>query len=181
MGRHVVAQEIKTLAEKVVYENRFVQVYDNEVEFPSGANGTYFRTRWKAPHGVAVIPVQDGSVLLLENFRYAELSFSVEIPQGFGTYGSSPAEDAIRELKEEMGFVPLHMEPLMETGRDFVTHVYVAEIKSGDAPSWAHAEDTESIRRYHTIRVDDINPRSLASLGVFDPLSLAALLALRAV
>ena len=48
---------IKTLRARCVYENDYVRVHDDEVEFPSGRRGTYYYQRWKSPHGVAVLPV----------------------------------------------------------------------------------------------------------------------------
>ena len=169
---------IKTIKERVVFLNRFVTVYDNDVAFPDGSTGTYFRTRWNAPHGVAIVPVCDDKVILLENYRYAELGWSVEIPQGFGTQGSTPRDDALRELREETGFEATEIEPLLSIGRDYVTYAFIARIPDV-LPSRDRLEHSESVRRYLTIAIDEIAPDRLAAVGVHDAMTLACLLALR--
>lgn len=169
---------IKTLQARVVFQNRFVTVYDNDVQFPDGSAGTYFRTRWNAPHGVAIVPVCDEKVILLENYRYAELGWSVEIPQGFGTKGSKPRDDALRELREETGFEATAIEPLLTVGHDYVTHAFIATIPDVE-PSRKQLEHSESVRRYLSIAIDEIAPTRLAALGVHDAMTLACLLALR--
>lgn len=169
--------EIKTTKENVVYENLFVKAYDNDVVFPSGVAGRYFRTRWTAPYGVVVIPVIDGKVVLLEHYRYAELSFSIEAPQGFGNDGSTPMLDAERELFEETGLRATSMTHLFSSGKDFENHVFSAVIAQGSTPHAVNAEDTESIRGFHTMDLTEISPRAISERGIFDPLTIAGVLA----
>ena len=147
--------EIKTLEEIVVYENRFVTVFDNRVRFPTGVEGKYFRTRWKAPHGVAVLPVIEERVLLVRGFRYSEQSMSVEVPQGFGEAGSSPLEDACRELWEETGLREQKIDYCGFVGSDFKTHVYVAELESNKRSSVKNVEETEAISGHVLMSFED--------------------------
>lgn len=173
------SQEIRTVAERVVYSNRFVEVFDNDVLFPSGVSGRYFRTRWKAPYGVAVVPVRNGKVVLVEQYRYAELSTSIEVPQGFGEPGSTPLEDAARELWEETGLKAKSIKHLLTLGRDFENHVFLAEIDGDTAPVVDNAEGTESISRYHEIDLATVTPQTMAAMGIFDALTVSALLSAR--
>ena len=53
--------------------------------------------------GVAVVPVRDGSLLLLENYRHPVSQRVWELPRGFIDGGEDPAEAAVRELAEESG------------------------------------------------------------------------------
>lgn len=170
---------IKTLEERLVYENAYVRVYDDAVEFPSGARGTYYRSRWTAPHGVAIVPVLGERVLLLRNFRYSERSWSVEVPQGFGAAGASPAEDAARELQEETGLVARRLTPLLSIGKDFVTHVFAAEIDPDARPHVAGAEASESIGEFLYVEQSQIGLAEIARLEVFDAVTIGALLAYR--
>ena len=170
---------IRTLEERLIYENGWVRVYDDAVQFPDGSTGAYYYSRWKAPHGVAVVPVLGDRVLLLRNYRYGEKAWSTEIPQGFGVEGATPEADARRELLEETGLEALSLTPLMTLGVSYATHVFVAEIDPAATPHQGGAEHSESIADFVFIRAVDISPSALAALGVFESGTLAALLAYR--
>jgi 8-oxo-dGTP pyrophosphatase MutT (NUDIX family) len=169
--------EIKTLRHHSVYENAFVQVFDNEVQFPSGKYGTYFRYRWKSPHGVAIMPIIGSEAILIEKYRYSELSFSTEIPQGFGNEGNTPEDDALRELFEETGFKAQSLERLMVIGADFKTYVFTANIPNGQTPSSENAELSESIHSFKRVCLLNLDPVKLNELGIIDAVTIAALLA----
>jgi ADP-ribose pyrophosphatase len=47
--------------------------------------------------------VLDGQVCLLKIFRHALRQFVLELPRGFGVDGQTDEQNAIRELKEEIG------------------------------------------------------------------------------
>ncbi|WP_150127384.1 NUDIX hydrolase [Agrobacterium sp. RAC06] len=173
--------EIETLKQIVVYENEFVTVFDDVVKFPSGKNGTYFRYRWKAPHGVAIVPIHGCDVILIQNYRYAEKSLSIEVPQGFGCFGRTPQEDASRELFEETGLTAQKFEQLLVLGADFKTFVFVAEIDDLAQVSNQNAEVSESISSYRRIPIEKISHLDFGAAGIFDPVTIAALLALRSI
>src|ERR1700761_6491024 len=116
---------IRTARARLVYENDYVRGHDDEVEFPGGRYGTYYYQRWKAPHGIAVVPVAGNRVLLVNNYRYADHCYSLEIPQGFGSAGETPLDSARRELTEETGLITGSFRFLFHTGHDYRTHVFV--------------------------------------------------------
>jgi len=167
---------IKTLKTVKVYENDFITVYDNQVLFPSGIVGTYIRTRWKAPHGVAVLPVIDNKALLIETYRYAELSVSLEVPQGFGTDGSTPKEDAEREILEEIGASNLELLPMGHTGKDFKTHLFWTTLNKNFNASFDSAEATESISGIRLFSKETLREKSFSDLNIFDPVTQICLL-----
>jgi len=168
---------IVTVEEHLVYENAWVSVYDDAVRFPGGSSGTYYYSRWKAPYGVAIVPVLGERVLLLRNYRYSEKAWSIEIPQGFGSENSTPEEDAARELLEETGLTATSLTPLMRLGVTYATHVFIARIDPSASPNPSGAEATESIDDFLYMQTRDISPDALAAIGVFDGGSVAALLA----
>jgi len=55
--------------------------------------------------GVCILPVLDGQVGLLRNYRHAVAEILWEAPGGFIDLGEDPSEAAARELAEEAGFV----------------------------------------------------------------------------
>lgn len=172
-------KKITTVRNNLVYENKFVSVFDDDVQFPSGHEGTYFRYRWKAPYGVAIVPVIGQNILLVKNYRYAELALSVEVPQGFGTYGKSPKEDAQRELTEETGLLSTSIDKIFITGSDFKTYVFLAKIAQDQTPNINNVETTESINGFLYLNISDINATTLEDFGIFDPITICSLLSVK--
>ena len=52
---------------------------------------------------VAVLPVLDGRLVLIRRFRHGTRSWLLEAPRGIVEAPATPADDARRELKEEIG------------------------------------------------------------------------------
>lgn len=93
------------LSREIRYENPWIRVVHHEVLNPRRRPGIYgvveFRNR-----AVGVIPVdQDGCTWLVGQYRFPLGRYSWEIPEGGAPDGSSPAESALRELREETGLV----------------------------------------------------------------------------
>lgn len=86
------------------YENKFIEVYHDDVTQPNGEPGYYgvvhFRNR---AIGIVALDELD-RVLLVGQFRYPLDAYSWEIVEGGGPMNEDPLEAARRELKEETGF-----------------------------------------------------------------------------
>ncbi|MFC7403791.1 NUDIX domain-containing protein [Georgenia alba] len=94
----------QTGASRVVYENPWLTVREDEVIRPDGSPGRYGVVRLNNP-AVFVVPVTDaGEVLLIRQHRYPIGRESLEVPAG-GTDGEEPIVAARRELVEETGHV----------------------------------------------------------------------------
>ena len=98
----------------IVYEDQYIVVLRDAVRFPDGHLDTYIRIlpRDERPSGVAVLAMLDGRIVLLRHFRHATRAWHLEILRGFGSPGSSPEEDARREIAEEIGASPGEMTAL---------------------------------------------------------------------
>ncbi len=97
--------EIEITAQKLVFENRYISVYNDEVLFPRGNGGTYLRVCSPCSRSVAVLPVKDdGSFVLIRNFRHGMRGWGLEVPKGGVEDGESVLASAARELMEETGF-----------------------------------------------------------------------------
>jgi 8-oxo-dGTP pyrophosphatase MutT (NUDIX family) len=94
----------KTLSSKVVYDNPWIHVREDQIINPAGGNGIYGVVSFKNI-AIGIVPVDDeGYTYLVGQFRYALDEYSWEIPEGGGPKGIDILESAKRELKEETGF-----------------------------------------------------------------------------
>jgi len=100
---------IRKLTEQVVFSNRFFTIYNDIVAFPDGKEGTWVRiVEPNTGPGVAILPVCNGQVGLVQNYRYAISSYQWEIPRGRGI-DSNPEVTAKNELYEELGAEPAEL------------------------------------------------------------------------
>lgn len=98
----------------MVYANRFITLYDDDVRFADGSAGTYGRlvSSGGLP-GVAVLPLAAGAAGLVRVYRYPPAAWEWGIPRG-NAHGTDPALTASEELLEELGARP---DTLTELGR----------------------------------------------------------------
>ncbi len=92
----------RTHDSKVVYENSWIRVREDDVDRPDGTRGVYGVVEIRNP-AVFVVPVtDDDEVVMVELFRYTTGASSLEVPAG-GSDGEDPLAAARRELREETG------------------------------------------------------------------------------
>jgi 8-oxo-dGTP pyrophosphatase MutT (NUDIX family) len=94
-----------TLSRRLVYENPWIRVREDQVLRPDGQPGIYGVVEFKN-RAVGVLPVDDdGHVWLVGQYRYPLNLYSWEIPEGGSPESESPEETARRELQEETGLM----------------------------------------------------------------------------
>jgi 8-oxo-dGTP pyrophosphatase MutT (NUDIX family) len=110
---------IERLQSVLKYANRYVEVFDDKVRFPNGAEGTYIRIKHPDVRGQAVVilPIRDGEVALVKTFRYPIGEWQWGLPRGFG-HGQDPLKTADNELREELGVVAQGWKKLGEVTPD---------------------------------------------------------------
>ncbi len=100
---------IKKLSTKIVYENKWMKVKEDEVEFSNGHKGIYGVV--DKSDFVLIIPFDGKSFHLVEQFRYPVKQNSIEFPQG--KHEDDPNKDPLKlakaELSEETGLVAKDM------------------------------------------------------------------------
>ena len=87
---------------RVVYDNPWIRVREDEVVRPDGLPGIYGVVHFKNV-AVGVLAVEDGMLYLVGQYRYPLERYSWEIPEGGCPEGCDPLEAARRELAEETG------------------------------------------------------------------------------
>ncbi len=101
MADHVITTE----SSRTVYSNKWLTLREDKIRRPSGQQGLY--TVVEKPDFAVIIPVEDGMVTMVEQFRYPIGERQLEFPQGAWEAhpNALPEELAAGELKEETGLV----------------------------------------------------------------------------
>lgn len=122
----------RTRASRIVYENPWISVREDQVVRPDGAPGIYGVVSTRTATGiVALTPARE--VYLVGQWRYPLERYSWEIVEGGADEGEDPADAARRELREEAGLVAKHWARLgpdlhlSNCYTDEVARLYVAE------------------------------------------------------
>lgn len=100
----------------IMYEDGYIYLLRDAVQWGNGSYGTYIRVVHKNQHGgTAVLPVTDeGKIILTRHFRHSTRKFYYEIPRGFLEKGLTKEENARKELKEEINATEAQMHYLGE-------------------------------------------------------------------
>lgn len=95
----------------IVYKGKFLEFHRDTVVLPNGHTAS--REYLHHPGAIAAVPVlDDGTVVLVRQFRYPTGQALLEIPAGKLESGEEPEECVRRELREEIGYEPDTIIPL---------------------------------------------------------------------
>jgi 8-oxo-dGTP pyrophosphatase MutT (NUDIX family) len=142
----------KTLSSRLVYDNPWIRVREDQVLRPDGLPGIYGVVHFKN-RAVGVLPVaEDGAIWLVGQYRYPLSAYSWEIPEGGCPDEEDPRETAGRELREETGLVAGRLElmataHLSNSASDEIGYVFRGTLL---VPGRAEPEGTEqlAVRRF---------------------------------
>ena len=184
--------EVRSVSSRIVYQNKWMTVREDEVEWPGGFPGIYGVV--EKPDFSLVIPHHQGKFQLVEQYRYPVLDRFWEFPQGSWPAGNGGQEGrsttgpdledatalARAELAEETG---LQARSLRWLGRINVAHgyssqrcqVFLAEelipgrprpeqTEVGMRQRWASRREVDALIEAGTFA----DSSSLAALALFD-------------
>jgi 8-oxo-dGTP pyrophosphatase MutT (NUDIX family) len=101
-------RSITTLSSREVYRNRWMRVREDEILRSNGEKGIYGVV--DKEECAIILPIDQGRVWLVEQFRYTIQERALELPQGgWERKVASPEELARGELKEETGLEAAEM------------------------------------------------------------------------
>jgi ADP-ribose pyrophosphatase len=96
------ANSIATLASREVYRNQWLRLREDRILRSNGKEGIYSVV--EKDDCAIILPIEDGRVWLVEQFRYTIQERALELPQGgWEMENVDPEELARGELKEETG------------------------------------------------------------------------------
>lgn len=100
----------------VVYQDKYITLLRDLVEYPDGSHGSYLRLLNTAQNpdgqGVVVLCVYNGKILLMRQYRHPVRAYSWEFPRGFAEPGSTSQQQARTEVLEEVQGVIDQLVPL---------------------------------------------------------------------
>jgi ADP-ribose pyrophosphatase len=106
-----VSGRAERLGIREIFRGRTIDVDVERVRLPNGAEMDVELVRHRG--AAAAVPLlDDGTVLLVRQYRYATGGWLLEIPAGKLDPGESPESCALRETEEETGFRPSRLQPL---------------------------------------------------------------------
>lgn len=167
----------KKLDSKLVYENDWMQVREDEVINPGGGTNLYGHVHFKNI-AVAILPLdEEGNTWLVGQDRYTLGAYSWELPMGGSPEGEAPLDAARRELQEETGLSAANWTELLRLHpsnsiTDEVGVVFVATDLTVGATNFGETEDL-------TVRKLPVEEAVRMALDgeITDAISVAALLA----
>lgn len=132
----------ETRSSRVVYENPWIRVDEDQVRLPDGRTTLYGVVRCGAC--VGVLPFLDAeTVVLIRQYRYVARGVYWEMPTGGVHRGESLEAAAQRELGEEIGYRAARLTPIVSyhTSKSVVdetAHLFCGEgltpvVSAGDA------------------------------------------------
>jgi 8-oxo-dGTP pyrophosphatase MutT (NUDIX family) len=105
-------ESITTLASREIYRNQWLRLREDRILRSNGKEGIYSVV--EKEDCAIILPIQDGKVWLVEQFRYTIQERALELPQGgWEMEIEHPEELARGELKEETG---LHADEMTYLG-----------------------------------------------------------------
>jgi ADP-ribose pyrophosphatase len=111
-GRSEQANSIITIESREIYRNQWLRLREDKILRSNGKEGIYSVV--DKDDCAIILPIQDGQVWLVEQFRYTIQQRALELPQGgWEMEVDDPEELARGELKEETG---LHAEEMIYLG-----------------------------------------------------------------
>ena len=103
----------KTLDSRIVYENPWFTLREDEVINPGGGRNTYGHIQFRKK-AIAIVPIdEDGYTWIVGQDRYTLGVYSWEVAMGASEPGEAPLETAHRELREETGLTASEITQVM--------------------------------------------------------------------
>jgi ADP-ribose pyrophosphatase len=134
----------KTLRQHPIYQDAWLEFFQDEIEFPDGSHGTYAWAKRKNGVGIVVVTT-DKKILLHREYRYVIKDYSLEIQGGGIDEGETPLQAAVRELKEESG-IEVQPESVQSLGAFYPLNSFNTELVTLFMVEVDKAEVSEKLR-----------------------------------
>lgn len=147
---------IRTLGTREIYRNPWLRLREDQIERSNGTRGIYSVV--EKDDCAVIIPIQDQTIYLVEQFRYTIQQRAIELPQGgWETEIENPEELARGELKEELGFDAAEM---IYLGQLWIAYGYARQeqhvfLATGLTHSGKDPDDEEHDLTHRSVPIED--------------------------
>lgn len=165
---------ITTLSTREVYRNRWIRVREDEILRSNGHKGIYGVV--EKHDGAIILPIEDGHVWLVEQFRYTIGERALELPQGAWERAIENPEDLARgELQEEAG---LQAERMIQLGTMWIAYGFARQrehifLATGLSPAKKNPDAEEHDLAVHSVPIAEFE-RMMLDGTILDSCTLAA-------
>ena len=129
-----------------IFKGKIVHLRVDTVRMPDGSESKREIVGHKG--AVCIVPVQeDGTVLMIRQFRLAAGKVLFEIPAGTREEGEEPDACAARELEEETGYTAANLRPLFAAylAPGYSTELIYAYLATGLTKTHTHTDADENV------------------------------------
>lgn len=170
---------VRLVRERLVHENPYVRLYDDDVVLPGGRAGRFVRLTPTAPGpGVVLVVLRAGRLAVVRTYRYPLGSWQWAFPRGFGQ-SEDVLHTASAELLEETGVRDAELTLLGHLTPDSgVQSSRVAIVLAETSAEPGPPTDVEEVEAVRWLLPSELEAE-VASGDVEDGFTLAALTVLR--
>jgi hypothetical protein len=171
---HGADRSITTLSSREVYRNSWMRVREDEILRSNGQKGIYGVV--EKHDGAIILPIDDGRIWLVEQYRYTIQERALELPQGSWEESIEDPEELARgELQEELG---LNATQMIQLGHLWIAYGFVRQrqhvfLASGLSPAEKNPDVEEHDLVSHSASISDFE-RMMLDGTIRDQCTLAA-------
>jgi ADP-ribose pyrophosphatase len=165
---------ITTLSSREVYRNRWMRVREDEILRSNGQKGIYGMV--EKEDGAIILPIDNGRVWLVEQYRYTIGERALELPQGtWEKLIENPEELARGELQEELGLKAAQM---VQLGTMWIAYGFARQrehifLATGLSPAEKKPDAEEHDLVAHSVPIEEFE-RMMLDGTIQDECTLAA-------
>jgi ADP-ribose pyrophosphatase len=165
---------ITTLSSREVYRNHWMRVREDEILRSNGQKGIYGVV--EKEDGAIILPIDDGRVWLVEQYRYTISERALELPQGTWERPIENPEDLARgELQEELG---LQAAQMIQLGTMWIAYGFARQrehifLATGLTPTDKKPDAEEHDLVAHSVSIEEFE-RMMLDGTIQDECTLAA-------
>jgi ADP-ribose pyrophosphatase len=143
---------ITTLSSREIYRNRWLRLHEDEILRSNGKKGIYSVV--EKDECAIILPIENGRVWLVEQFRYTIQQRALELPQGgWEMEIDNPEELARGELREETG---LHAEKMTQLGALWIAYGFTHQKQHVFLATGLSQKETDRDAEEHDLKVHSV-------------------------